>query len=173
MAGRNKRGYGVFNVLGSQYLSHRMAFEMEFGEIDKGLFCCHKCDVPTCVRADHMFIGTADDNAKDMIKKGRSAAGDRSSSRLHPERVARGDGHGSRLHPERVARGDRHGTKTHPERITRGEDHYLAKLDSEKVKTIRAMYSNGYKISKIVRKLGIGRGAIKGVTQGRTWRHVT
>ena len=36
------------------------------------LSACHKCDTPTCVNPDHLFAGTAVDNAIDMINKGRA-----------------------------------------------------------------------------------------------------
>ncbi len=34
----------------------------------------HRCDTPSCVNPEHIFIGTNDDNVKDRVSKGRSAA---------------------------------------------------------------------------------------------------
>jgi hypothetical protein len=39
--------------------------------IEGGLYCCHHCDNPSCVRPSHMFAGTTKDNIRDCIKKGR------------------------------------------------------------------------------------------------------
>jgi hypothetical protein len=34
-------------------------------------YVCHRCDVPECVAADHLFWGSATDNMRDCILKGR------------------------------------------------------------------------------------------------------
>lgn len=34
-------------------------------------YVCHRCDNPACVAADHLFWGTATDNARDCAIKGR------------------------------------------------------------------------------------------------------
>ena len=39
--------------------------------MDPSLFALHTCDNRRCIRPDHLFSGTAQDNTNDMIAKGR------------------------------------------------------------------------------------------------------
>lgn len=70
---KNDAGYGKLwdYEYGAPRAAHRLAWEMEHGAIPDGLFLCHHCDTPTCVRPDHMFVGTQFDNMRDAARKGR------------------------------------------------------------------------------------------------------
>lgn len=65
---RNPNGYGMF---ASKKRAHRISWEITRGPIPRGMFVCHKCDNPPCVRPDHLFIGTQKENMQDMHSKGR------------------------------------------------------------------------------------------------------
>lgn len=69
----DKKGYGVFHVANLKYgRTHRIAYLIAVGDIDDGLSICHKCDNRKCVRPDHLFLGTNEDNTRDMVEKGRN-----------------------------------------------------------------------------------------------------
>ena len=41
------------------------------GPIYDNLMVCHKCDNPSCINVDHLFLGTNQENQQDSIRKGR------------------------------------------------------------------------------------------------------
>lgn len=53
---------------------HRLSWELANGPIPAGMAVCHRCDVPNCVRPDHLFLGTQAANLADMHSKGRQAS---------------------------------------------------------------------------------------------------
>lgn len=71
LGGRNNKGYGFLGVRGRNTLAHRFSYEIHHGPIPDGLLVCHTCDVPACVRPDHLWLGTVKQNADDMVRKGR------------------------------------------------------------------------------------------------------
>lgn len=63
--------YGGIKDKGTMHAAHRVSYELYRETIPHGLYVLHKCDNPKCVNPDHLFLGTAQDNMDDMIKKGR------------------------------------------------------------------------------------------------------
>ena len=71
-AGRTRKGYGLFaDTHGHSEHAHRVAWRLEGNEIPKGGMVLHHCDNPSCVRPEHLFVGSAKDNIQDAISKGR------------------------------------------------------------------------------------------------------
>lgn len=69
---RTTDGYGrLSKSSGGLELAHRMAWRLVHGPIPDGKCVLHHCDNPPCVRVDHLFLGTQNDNMKDMAAKGR------------------------------------------------------------------------------------------------------
>lgn len=65
------KGYGIFNEGGRSGSAHRYAWRLFRGEIPKSMCICHTCDVRNCVNPDHLWIGTAKENTRDMYHKKR------------------------------------------------------------------------------------------------------
>jgi DNA-binding transcriptional regulator YiaG len=76
LASVNNRGYGLLQCGGFKGYAHRFAYQHFCGDgssID-GLHVCHRCDNPSCVNPEHLFLGTASDNMRDCVRKGRHAS---------------------------------------------------------------------------------------------------
>ena len=65
------RGYGIISLRGRGFRAHRLSYWIH-RQVDPGeAFVCHACDNRKCVNPDHLWLGDAMANARDMIAKGR------------------------------------------------------------------------------------------------------
>lgn len=84
---RGTHRYGWLTLKGKQMNAHRAMWILTKGEISNGILVCHKCDVPSCVNPDHLFLGTTADNMQDMRNKGRHPGNWRGNPKLDIESV--------------------------------------------------------------------------------------
>jgi DNA-binding XRE family transcriptional regulator len=131
-------GYGQASYKGRRIRAHRLSWELTHGPIPNDIKVLHTCDNPTCVRPDHLFLGTNADNSRDMVRKGRQASGDRSPSRRHRE-------------PR-----------------PRGERHHNSRYTDEQVAEMRALYAEGgWTQRQLAARFGVSQAAIQQVLSGK------
>lgn len=56
---------------GAPIQTHRVSWLLYRGDIPDGVRVLHTCDVRDCVNPDHLFLGSAFDNIRDMYQKKR------------------------------------------------------------------------------------------------------
>lgn len=78
---RERLGYGLFIKDKRKYRASRVSYALYVGTVPDHLSVCHHCDNPSCVRPDHLFLGTQRDNMMDAVRKygwrGGNARGER------------------------------------------------------------------------------------------------
>lgn len=72
---KDEKGYGRIGYKGRKnQRAHRVAWQMHRGPIPEGVCVLHRCDTPSCVNVNHLFLGTQIDNIADRHAKGRTVA---------------------------------------------------------------------------------------------------
>lgn len=77
LLGCDQDGYGVTRIVPGETKAHRAAFTLSKGTVPTSLMVLHTCDNPPCVRPSHLYAGTAADNSRDCVMRGRNRRGDR------------------------------------------------------------------------------------------------
>ena len=74
-AWRQPSGHGQAFYLGRLMPAHRAVYMALTGaELETKQHVCHKCDNPACCNIEHLFLGSAVENMRDMVAKGRHAS---------------------------------------------------------------------------------------------------
>jgi hypothetical protein len=69
---KNQDGYGSVRDDSKMVLTHRVAYAHKHGPIPPWLMVCHDCGDRACINPDHLYLGTAKDNAADMVRHGNA-----------------------------------------------------------------------------------------------------
>lgn len=133
LAFKNKKGYGaiMYGDIGN-IAAHRFSYMLYVGDFDKSKFICHTCDNPSCVNPKHLFVGTASENMKDKIKKGR--------------------------------------VKNPP--VHKGNKQHLAKMNPEKIREIRKLFSDGASQTDLAKKYGLHTATMNNICRNKSWKDV-
>jgi hypothetical protein len=135
-------GYGTIFAHGRYKMASHVALWLATGQWPKEC-ALHHCDNPPCVRGDHLYEGSKQDNARDR------------------ERRQRGN----------HATGDQHGCATHPG-LRSGEKNGRAKLSEADVVTLRNAYAAGGIVAELSVAFGITDVAIYDIVHGKLWPNV-
>ena len=148
-------GYGGVTVAERMLRAHRVAWEICNGPIPDDMLVLHNCDdryAPgdttsrRCVRPEHLWLGTQEQNFLDMLAKRRHATGDRT---------------GFRVHPSSRPVGERHG---------------MHRLSEDQVLEIRARYrryARNPSIASLAEEYGVSTTAIRSAARGKTWGYLS
>lgn len=132
---------GNFNLEGTTHYISKVAWLYFKGEVPKGKCVCHTCDDPRCVNIKHLWLGTQEENVRDMIEKGR----DNFKNRL-----------------------GKFSSEEHKEKL-RGTNNGRAKLDKWDTEFIKYWLDKGHSQSSIARAFNISTIPVVQIKRGTHW----
>ena len=180
----NSDGYGNIWVEDSCWKAHRLSYALFKGDIPKGMCVCHRCDNPSCVNPEHLWLGTHRENMDDMVRKGRTLYAEQRknnkiASHMRPEIVQK---YISGMRQVDIAKEyNCHASaiynaihKIIPVRELgfRGENHPGAKLKEEDIRQIRKYRDEGMMYLEIAQKYGVTRELTQKIATRQLWKHV-
>lgn len=84
---KDKDGYPKLKHQGKQTIAARLLWHIMFGKIKPGMLVLHKCDNPSCVNPDHLYLGTFEDNMIDKVCRQRVAGNNHPNVKIRDEEV--------------------------------------------------------------------------------------
>ena len=152
---KDPNGYGRFMIgmidgVRLSVLAHRFAYVAATGDEPAGLHICHKCDFPGCNNPSHFFKGDDALNMADCKAKGRQSRGERASVAVKAA-IPRGDAHYLRCNPG----------------LRSGERNPMARLTTEQVAEIRALFAAGVHRQDLARQFDVTASYINELARGR------
>ncbi len=177
-------GYGVFHLGDVAVKAHRLSFVLDQGaELQADRPCVlHRCDNPPCVRPDHLYAGTHQDNMDDAWARGRMVKllriGEDNHASTLTDHLAReivrlhhdGLGYGriaqtldvTKRQVSLVLTGQ---SWTHVTGIEAGTRHYdrvpRAAMTPNQAVSVRVLLDAGFRQRWVARWLGINRNAVR------------
>lgn len=196
-ANHSKKGYGMISVglVNKPFRAHAASWILHNGPIPEGLQCHHACDRPSCVRPDHLWIGTQQENVDDMMRKGRHIVGNipKHENHLHAKltwkqveeiRALCSQGHLqcevakrfglSTSNVSAIALYEIWRKQDSPNKIQgrrNGENHLSSKLTWIQVREIRKLCANGHSMLQTSKLFGVNCSTIRDIVIFKTWTH--
>lgn len=66
--GKPNQGYGTFYMKGKMYPAHRASYILFIKDVPNDLLVCHTCNNTLCVNPYHLYVGTHNNNMRDLRK---------------------------------------------------------------------------------------------------------
>lgn len=186
----SKRKYGRFGINGKLYIATRVSYFLQY-HIDPGDFLvCHTCDNTLCVRPDHLWLGTNEDNVADCVQKERHTRGSKQNKskliEIDIPEILKQYKNGlstlalaakfsvSRRTITSVLNRD-YWKHVNDEKLSLariGSKNHASKLTEDTIKDIRLRFSNGDSQTLLAKQYGVGCSTISCICLRKTWKHV-